>query len=282
MPLDSRSHTVSVRRTAVLAAALAFAGGAAPAFAEVGNAEAWDLNVSLAVIGIPALTVTPQSQTTIAAATTPTDKSDQKPSLDIGNAAVARVTTGLLISEAEYRPSVGFSAVASQGQVNHLDLKAIGLVPGVPVLSLTADLIRSKSLVAGTCPPPALAAASATALLDDIVYGNGFDAANLGVGGDGTPGTGPDDSVLLGNVVLSILGKDVPIPVNPPPNTGVDLSALGIVGATLLLNERVVEGDGTQKRSQTSNALRLTLNVAGVITGNVVVAHSSAGIDCTQ
>lgn len=265
-------------RRALLCAALAMSFGATSSMAEVGSGDAWDLKVSLKVLGINALNVTPVSRASFADSAVPAGHWEQKQGIDVGNAAVARVTTDLLTSEAEYRPGVSFSASASEGQVAELDLQAVGLL-GASLLSLKADVIRSKSVVAGYCPR---ATPSSGDLLNDVMFGNGFDSGTLGTGGDGTPGTGPDDSASLVNVRLKLIGIQVPIPLNPPPNTGVDLSQLGIVGATLLLNEQVIEGDGIQSRKKTTNGLRLTLNIIGTITGEVIIAHSSAGIDCTK
>lgn len=277
---DTQIQSVPMRRRAALAAALALACGATPALAEVGNANAYDLSVSISLLGLLPLNLTPQAQADISAATEPTTDANQLPSLDVGNAALVHVTTGLLVSEAEYRPGVSNSASAAQSQVADISVSAIGLL-GLNVLSLSANAISSKSLVVGYCPPPARQE-TLNGLLDELMFGNGFDSGNLGTGGDGTPGTGPDDSATLADVQLSILGINVPIPLNPPANTGVDLSALGIVGATLILNEQVIGGDGVSSRSKTSNALRLSLNILNVVTGEVILAHSSAEIDCTQ
>ncbi len=268
----------TLRRSALLATAFALSVGASASMAEVGNGDAWDLRISLKVLGIDALNVTPVSQAAFSNMATPWAQWDQKPGIDVGSAAVARVTTGLLTSEAEYRPGPSFSAVAAEGQVAALDLQAVGLL-GASLLSLKADVIRSKSIVAGYCLVPSRAGGG---LLDDVMFGNGFDSGNLGTGGDGSPGTGPDDSAELANVELKILGIRVPIPLNPPPNTGIDLSQLGIAGVTLILNEQTLGGDGVTARTKTSNGLRLTLNILGTITGEVIVAHASAGIDCSQ
>lgn len=273
------ARILPLRRIA-LASALALAGASTPALAEVGNAEAADLSISLSILGLPALNVSAQAPVNITDATAPADDANQLPTIDIGNALIARITTGLLESEAEYRPGVSTSAIAAKTQASGLNLSALGLL-GASLLSLQADAIGSKSLVVGHCPLPP-PGPSLNGLLDDLVYGNGFDEGNFGTGGDGTPGTGPDDTATLANVHLSILGIDVPLPLNPPPNTGVDLNALGIAGATLLLNEQVLGGDGITARSKTSNALRLSLNILGTITGDVVIGHSSASIDCTQ
>lgn len=277
---NSQVRFLPLRRRIALATVVALAGASTPALAEVGNASAYDLSISLTILGIPALNVSAQTPVDIVDAAAPADDANQLPSIDIGNALIARVTTGLLMSEAQYLPGVSNSGIAAQSQVAGLNVSALGLL-GASLLSLQADVIRSKSLVVGHCPLPP-PGPSLNGLLDDLVYGNGFDEGNFSTGGDGTPGSGPDDTATLGNVHLSILGIDVPLPLNPPPNTGVDLNALGIAGATLLLNEQVLEGDGITSRTKTSNALRLSLNVLGTITGDVVVGHSSASIDCTQ
>lgn len=276
---NTQIRSVSLRRRIALATAFALAGASAPVLAEVGNANAYDMSISLSILGLPALDVSGQAEANIVDATAPATDSDQVASFELGNAAVAHVSTGILLSEAEYQPGVSTTGAAAQTQVGNFNLSALGLL-GANLLSLQADSIRSKSLVVGYCPQPT--GPSLTGLLDDLLYGNGFDEGNLGTGGDGTPGTGPEDSVSLGNLQLSILGIDVPIPLNPPPNTSVDLNVLGIAGATLILNEQVIEGDGITSRSKMTNALRLNLNVIGTITGEVIIAHSFAKIDCAQ
>lgn len=271
---------VSMPRRVAIAAALALACGTAPALAEVGNADAYNLQVTLSVLGIQALNVAPQAPASIVNVTAAAADSNELPSIDVGTDLVARLRTGLLGSAVEYRPGVSTSAIAGQSQVASLNLSAVGLL-GVNVLTLKADAIRSRSVVVGYCPPPGKQQTT-NGLLDDLMYGNGFDIGGLDIGGDGSPGAGPDDSIGLTNLSLSILGINVPIPLNPPANTGVDLNALGIAGATLILNEQVIEGDGITSRKKTSNGLRLTLNILGTITGQVIIAHSSAGIDCTH
>lgn len=266
-------------RRLALASVLALACGATPAMAEVGSAGAYDVSVTLTLLG-STVNVNAQTDVNIDLSVDPLSDLQVVPGFEFGSAALVHLTTDALSSEAEYRPGVSFSASAGQSQVAGLNLSAVGLL-GVNLLQLSADVIRSKSLVAGYCLPTANKGAQTDGLLDDVLYGNGFDAGNLGAGGNGAPGTGPDDSVGLANVHLSILGIDVPLPLNPPPNTGVDIPA-GIVGATLILNEQRVEGDGINQLTKTSNGLRLTLNILNLISGEVIVAHSSAGIDCTH
>jgi len=79
------------------------------------------------------------------------------------------------------------------------------------------------------------------------------------------------------------MGTPVPnIPEAPPPNTQVDLGSAGIAAATLVLNERTVSGDGVNSISLSTNALHLALDVAGLVTADVVFAHSDSTLDCTQ
>ena len=68
--------------------------------------------------------------------------------------------------------------------------------------------------------------------------------------------------------------------LHPPPNTSIDLSALGIAGVTLVLNEQTRTGDGVHSLTLTTNGILLGLNVAGLVTGDVVVAHSEVGMAC--
>lgn len=65
--------------------------------------------------------------------------------------------------------------------------------------------------------------------------------------------------------------------VNVPiaPNTSVNLAALGVANATLILNEQIIAPDNS---SITVNALRLNLNLVNLITGSVTMGHSQAQV----
>ena len=74
---------------------------------------------------------------------------------------------------------------------------------------------------------------------------------------------GPDGNVLT--------------PLNlPPANTVVDIGSLG----TLVLNEQTITGDGIAGLSLASNALDLQLDIAGIITASVIIAHSEVSVSC--
>ncbi|HEY0178480.1 MAG TPA: choice-of-anchor P family protein [Dokdonella sp.] len=246
-------------------------------FAETGSAGAYDVSIHISVLGLN-LDVAQQAPATITDATEPEHVVNQLPSIDFSN-ALAGVTTGLLINEAQYAPGPSTSAAGGESQVTGLDLSVVNLL-GTSLLSISADVIDSRSIVAGYC----LSQPGKALQLDDYVFGSSFDAGNLNDNGSGAPGTGGDSpGATLGNLHVSILGIDVPdLPLNPAPNTSIDLDALGIAGASLILNEQTTGGDGTTQLTRASNALHLTLNVVDLITADVVVAHSEAGIDCTQ
>lgn len=68
--------------------------------------------------------------------------------------------------------------------------------------------------------------------------------------------------------------------VNVPiaPNTSVNLAALGIANASLILNEQIVAGD---QSSIAVNAFHLNVNVANSIVAQVILGHSQAQMTAT-
>jgi hypothetical protein len=57
------------------------------------------------------------------------------------------------------------------------------------------------------------------------------------------------------------------------PNTSVNLAALGIANASLILNEQIIAGD---QSSIVVNAFHLNVNIANSITAQVILGHSQA------
>jgi hypothetical protein len=267
-------HTSTRRLGAAIAGLLAFA--APSAFAETGSATGADVSVHVNLLGIAQLDVDALAPTQIDNATTATHEENSAAGVDNGDTFV-HLTTGALATQAEYAPGVAISAAGGSASVTDLHLTAVSLL-GDGLLSITGNLIQSRSSVMGYCLP---SRGQNRDMFDDIAFFNGFDEGNLNAGG---PNGHPDPGdVVLDGVEITILGIPVPtLPLNPPPNTAVDLSALGIVGATLILNEQTLGGDGVTSATLTSNALHLTLNVASLITADVVIAHTDAKLDCTQ
>jgi len=252
-------------------------GLAAPsAFAETGSALAEDVSVHINLLGVAQLDVDALAPVQIDNATTATYQENSAAGVDTGDNFL-HLTTGALATEGEYAPGVAISAAGARASVVGFDLSAVSLI-GDSLLSITANLIQSRSTMMGYCLP---SRGQSRDMFDDISFFNGFDDGNLNAGG---PGGHPDPGdVVLDGAEITILGIPVPdLPLNPPPNTIVDLGNLGIVGATLILNEQTLGGDGVNTGSLTSNAVHLTLGVAGLITADVVIAHSNAKLDCTQ
>lgn len=269
--LDSRTSSRLLR-----VAIVGLLGLAAPsAFAETGSAVAEDVSIHIDLLGIAQLDVDPQAPVEIDHASAATYQENSAAGVDEGN-GLLHLTTGTLATEAEYAPGA-ISAAGARASAHDFELSAVSPISG-GLLSITANLIQSRSAVMGYCLP---SRGQNRDMFDDIGFFNGFDEGNLGAGG---PGGHPDPGdVVLDGIEIAILGIPVPdLPLNPPPNTNVDLGGLGIVGATLILNEQTLEGDGLNSATLTSNAVHLTLNVAGLITADVVVAHANAGLDCTQ
>lgn len=271
----ARHHTRDgVRLSALIAGLLGMA--AIPAYAETGSANAGDVSVHIDLLGVANIDVDPQAPVGFHNAVDPTYQQDGLPSYDNGG-ALLHVSTGPLSTEAKYAPSVSFSVAGSRVDIQNFALSAVSLL-GADLISITADSIHAESQTMGYCLP-AGRQSHRTEDAGDTMFYSGFDLGNL-IAGDG--GDDPGDVVLDGFGV-SVLGIPVPdLPTNPAPNTAIDLGALGIAGATLVLNEQVIGGDGVNMASQSTNAVHLTLDVPGVITSDVTLAHSDSALDCTQ
>lgn len=274
--------TTRNRTPARLIAGLALALLAVPAVAATptGDAAAWDLSVKLNLIGLSALDVEAQSQASITDATVNASDQDEAASLSLSDPlGLIRLDTGLLKSEAAHAAG-GKAISAARAELADLDLRVATLLGSV--LSLAGGPVVSQSVVAGSCPPPD---ARPAGLLDDYVFEDSFDRGTglapveggIGDGPGGSPGSGID----LAGLALSLIGIDVPLPLHIPPNTAIDLPVLGIAGVTLVLNERVISGDGISHLGMVTNALRLELNILNLISGQVILAHSEASLSCS-
>lgn len=84
-------------------------------------------------------------------------------------------------------------------------------------------------------------------------------------------------STTIESLLLNIGGINVDLSAfvgaSIAPNTGVNLSLLGISNVSLILNEQIVAPD---QSSISVNAFHLSLNQAGLVTGDVVLGHSQA------
>jgi hypothetical protein len=266
-------------RSSALIAAVLVGLASTSAHALTGSANASDVSVHVNLLGIATLDVDPQVPVGFNAAVDATLEHDSLPLLDTGGSLLS-LSTGTLVNSAEFNPGSTYSYVQADSDIENLDLSAVSLL-GSPLISISADAVHASSDIVGWCNlEQKTGRASRAADLGDMIFFSQFDAGNIfpdyGLGGD--PGT-----VILGGLHISILGIVVPdLPLNPPANTRVDLSALGIVGASLVLNEQTVGGDGTTLSTISHTAIHLTLNVASLITADVQVGHADSTFDCTQ
>ena len=134
--------------------------------------------------------------------------------------------------------------VSGQATVNNLSI-SIGTL--VPLLSLNSTLVRSNATIGGTCGSD-LSATGTTTL------------AGAALGG------------ALANLNLV---------ATPAPN----LVVLNLLGVRVVLNEQLVDRDGENSLSLTVNAIHISLansvvSALGLVTGDIVIAHSEAHLTC--
>lgn len=84
-------------------------------------------------------------------------------------------------------------------------------------------------------------------------------------------------TTTIQNLGLTISG--IPVDLSPflnvavAPNTSVNLAALGIANASLILNEQIIAGD---QSSISVNAFHLNVNLANSVVAQVILGHSQA------
>lgn len=273
----SKNHNKSWA-TCALAASLMLAL-CATASAQTASSNAYDLNVHLNVPLVGDLDVDPQAIVEFVDQAEAYSDSEELLGLDTGD-ALLHLSTGILRAETVWVPA-GYLTVGAQASVENLELGVIGLLDA-SLLEISADIL-SRVVIGGTCPveDPGGIINDIPGIIEDRTFGNGFDPSNLGeidpdndgggFGEDGGPG------IVIPELIITILDNPIDIPVSLPPNTEIDL---GIIGITLIINETTVSGDGMTSYGISRNALHLTLNVLGLITGDVIVAHSEASISC--
>lgn len=151
--------------------------------------------------------------------------------------------------------SIGSSSLATAGAGVSIRIGTITLLsligPGItlpPVLEIRARTLGGEAMVAGE--PGDLAVTGRAVLADAAVFINGSQVLNL--------------------------------PANPAPNTGIDLSVLGLAGASLLLNEQhISRSEGSASIDTCALAIRLNalnLGIANTLSGQVRVGHASAAL----
>jgi hypothetical protein len=260
----------------LFAGALGIAGHSA--FAQTAAANAYDIQAHVSVAGLLNLDIAPIKQSLMTPQADAFELQDQLQDWSEGDAA-ANVSAGTLQSAVQWQPSAAQFIGGAEANAAHVAVSAVSLL-GASLIEIAADQVHALTLISGQCPSQPSAVPTRGPQPNDLgdqisnlLYGNGFDAPSLL----------PVRSIELPGLQVSILGIPVPdLPLNPPPNTGIDLHALGIAGATLVLNEQTTSGDSVNTLAMSANALHLTLDVAGLITADVTLGHADTSVNCAN
>ncbi|WAK02547.1 choice-of-anchor P family protein [Methylobacter sp. YRD-M1] len=236
--------------TAALAlASVAFAPSAGAAIVSA-NSEGYGLSVNLAVLGSNLLTVTAPAGVS-GTAPAPYSLNDALLNLNVG------VTIPLLAQAHASADTISGSANSNvDGSAGSKTSSASG---GVEDLSINADLLTILGLES-LLELDNLTLSSSAEITGD--YGNMIASG----------------SANITSLSLNILGQDIQIDAdaNAGPNSIIDLSVLGLVGATLILNEQIADCSDSFC-SMTVNALRLSLNGLNNIFGtDIIIGHAYA------
>lgn len=230
---------------------------ATPAFSQNldhGTADAYGLNVDVSALSVIGATVGPLPEVQI---TSPATGTNQDTLLTISESLVlAEIVAenggddALLVSASTDIDGLGLTGSASgSSTVNGL---SIAVIPGVlfldDLITITATTIASTSSSGGS-------------------YGS-------------LDSTG---SSTLQDLQIWIGGTAITLDANAGPNTMVDVSAGGIAGIQIVLNEQIETGDGVASSGMTTNALRVSLDAISFggfngISGEVIVGHSASAV----
>lgn len=246
--LPPKSFWPSLR--AALVTALLLAGVSQPAFAaSTGASSAYGESVSLTLVpvvgGVSPINSGPTPQVS-GTAPPPYIQNASALSAAASNPNTGTIlTTGLLIVDASSTIPTTNQALADA----EVDNPGVFVTGNLQLLTLTADQITSSAQVSGTCGSNLNAVGSSV-----------FTGARMG--GALVPG-------------------GITIPVNPPPNTEI----FNVAGIRVVLNEQVGGGNGTATSTLVVNALHVYLSNTlltglGLLTGDVVLSHSQAALDC--
>lgn len=157
------------------------------------------------------------------------------------------VSSGTLVGTAEFADDPQTSESTASVEDLDLDVGVLGLIG----LFLGADEVVSEARITGAC--------------------GDFQASG--------------DTLLTGAQIGAPLAT-IDLEVSPAPNTIVDVSALGLAGITLVLNEQITAGDGVTGLSMLVNAIRLELSIdiplVASVDGEVIVSQSHAQRNCNS
>jgi hypothetical protein len=206
-----------------------------------GNSKGYGVNVALTVLNIPVLTINELPMSSGAAPGAYNDI-DQLLSISQTVPLVASISTGVLDTTASSNidGGSGVRMATSSALVNDLSLTLVPVIGGPALLSLTADTIGSDSTVSGD-------------------FGGHTAVGNM----------------VLENLLVSVSGTALAVPLNPTPNTVLWDAA----GLRIVLNEQASSANATGA-SMTTNAIHISLvdiiTVGGLLNGDIIIAHSDA------
>ncbi|MFC5051415.1 PEP-CTERM sorting domain-containing protein [Rubritalea spongiae] len=175
--------------------------------------------------------------------------------------------------------SVGIGTLGALGYVEAsvIDAEALSNVDGV---SASGNTVGSSSvtglelsLVSGVLFAPNILTISSTS-------GTAISSSSSVTGSYGSLFTLGESE--LEDVTLSIAGIDFNLATSYAANTLLDVSAAGLAGISVHLNEQIVTGTGTESYSLVTNAMRIELDAVdlggalGLISGDIIVGQSFA------
>lgn len=258
-----------IRASIAIALFSIFTGTASQAVhaAPTASGHAYDVSIHLTIVGVP-FDVNAADDIQFTNQASAWSNGQQTATLST-SVAGAQFSAQNLDVEGRWQPGDGFLVVGTQATLNNVSLGTFDALSSA-LLSLTATQIQATSLIAGTCPASArpARAKSLDTTVGDYIYFDSFDQRTLAPTTDvNTPGL---NVAMQGTPLLGLSDK-------PTPNTSLMLPG---GSGTLVLNEQSVTGDGISGLTVSNNAVHVTLSVAGLITGDAILAHADAGIAC--
>jgi hypothetical protein len=211
------------------------------------NSEGYGLFVNLDVLNSNLLSVT-----------TPAGISGTAPAPYSLNNALLDLNAGATILGVQAHASADtINGSANSNVDGSAGSKTTGASGGVEDLNINADLLSILGL-------------SSLLELDNVTLSSSAEVT--GDYGNLTASGGANITSLS----LSILGQDIQVDANAGANSIIDLNALGLIGATLILNEQIADCSNSFC-SMTVNALRLSLNgLAGLFDTDIIIGHAYA------
>lgn len=141
-------------------------------------------------------------------------------------------------------------------------------VPGT-LSSKTVTVMTTGAIAANTASAQSSATVEQVNILNGLVTADLVVAMASSTGNGSTATSSAEGSTLVGLTVNGVVLGDI----TPPPNTRIDVPAVGSV----ILNEQVPGGDGVQTTALTVNMIHVVLS--GTLTGDVIVASAHSDVN---